>query len=162
MTTLRGKRAQPEPGGATPRAGFTLLELMIAVMMLGGGVLGVAQVFAVANRHTAHAREETAAVALAQEIREKIMSESFDDIFSIFNGVDTNDEGSISLPAQDWANHVEQELGAYGRGRVEVRTPDIDPNLSPGMIGITVTMSWREGSRSIDLPLHFAVAKTRP
>lgn len=162
MHNLTGRHRPRRGGPPSRRAGFTLLELMIALMMLGVGVLGVAQVFAVANRHTAHAREETAAVCLAEEIREKIMSESFEDIYSIFNGVDTNDAGSIPLPAHDWATHVEDGLGIYGRGQIEVRRPEDDPGLSPGMVGVTVTMTWREGSRVVTLPLYFSVAKTTP
>jgi Tfp pilus assembly protein PilV len=135
---------------------------MIALVLLSVGVLASAQVFAIADKHTAHAREETTAVMLSQEIREKIMSENFEDIASIFDGIDTNTPGTIPTPAETWAAHLHSELGTYGRGRVTVATPADDATLPNGMVSVTVTISWREGSRTIDLPLRFSVAKTSP
>jgi prepilin-type N-terminal cleavage/methylation domain-containing protein len=148
--------------GSGPRAGFTLVELMIALVLLSVGVMATAQVFAIANLHTSHAREETAGNCLAQEIREKIMSESFADIRSIFNAIDTNVPASVPAPAATWAAHVTAELGPQGRGTVLVNTPTQDATIPNGMIAVTVTMSWREGSRTVSLPLRFNVAKTSP
>ena len=141
------------------REGFTLLELMVAMMFMSVGILAMAQVFRVAERHTGHARMETTAVALSQEIREKIMSESYADIASIFDGIDTDDPGSVPLPAQEWAAHLAAELGASGRGTIEVTTGADDPSLGTGLLDVLITMSWREGDRPISLPLRFLVAK---
>jgi Tfp pilus assembly protein PilV len=135
---------------------------MIALVVLSVGVMATSQVFSVANRHTSHAREETAGVCLAEEIREKIMSESFDDIHSIFNGIDTSLPSTIPSTAATWAAHVASELGPKGRGQVIVRTPTDDATIPNGMVAATVTISWREGSRTISLPLRFNVAKTSP
>jgi prepilin-type N-terminal cleavage/methylation domain-containing protein len=150
------------PAGAAPQArrGFSLVELMIALVLLSVGVMATAQVFAVANQHTVHAREETAGVCLAQEIREKIMSESFGDIHSIFNHIDTNVPATVPTTAATWAAHVTAELGPRGRGTVTVDTPTDDPMIPNGMVAVTVTIYWREGSRTISLPLRFNVAKT--
>jgi Tfp pilus assembly protein PilV len=135
---------------------------MIALVLLSVGVMATAQVFAVANRHTAHAREETAGVCLSQEIREKIMSEAFADIHSIFDNIDTNVPATVPTTAATWAAHVAAELGPRGRGQVSVRTPADDATIPNGMIAVTVTVSWREGSRTVTLPLRFNVAKTSP
>jgi Tfp pilus assembly protein PilV len=139
--------------------GFTLVELLIAVMFLSVGVLAMAQVFAAADRHAAHSREETIAVALIQEIREKIMSETYADIMSIFNGVDTASSGSISLPASEWAQHVTQRLGTSGRGRIQVWNHASEPSLADGLLDVRITVSWREGSHTITFPLRFLIAK---
>lgn len=135
---------------------------MIALVLLSVGVMATAQVFAVANLHTSHAREETAAVCLAQEVREKIMSEAFTDIHSIFDNIDTNVPASVPTTAATWAAHVAAELGSQGRGQVSVRTPADDGSIPNGMIAVTVTMSWREGGQTVLLPLRFNVAKTSP
>lgn len=133
---------------------------MIAVMLLGVGVLALAQVFSVANQHTSFAREQTIATRLAEEIREKVMSEPYDNVYAAFNGVDTDNPSSVPEQAQEWAEHLADELGTYGRGQVEVVTPDTDPSLIHGMLGVTVTISWREASGVVTLPVHFAIAKT--
>ena len=135
---------------------------MIALVLLSVGVMATAQVFAIANLHTSHAREETAGVCLAQEIREKIMSETFADTYSIFNNIDTSVPASVPTTAATWAAHVTAELGPRGRGRVSVRTPTQDATIPNGMIAVTVTISWPEGSRTVSLPLRFSVAKTSP
>lgn len=145
-----------------PRAGFTLVEVSIAVLLLSIGLLGLIQVFAVSDRHTAYAREETVATSLAQEIREKIMSESFSDIVSIFDGVDTSDPSTVTLPAHDWAEHVAQHLGPTGRGVIQVDTPAENPSLPIGLLEVTVRISWHERGRQVELPLRFAVARTEP
>ena len=145
-----------------PTAGFTLIELMIALVLLSVGVMAAAQVFAVANRHTSHAREETAGVCLAQEIREKIMSEAFEDIYSIFNNIDTNVPATVPTTAATWATHLASELGPRGRGQVSVSPPVQDATIPIGMVAVIVTISWRESSHTISLPLRFNVAKTSP
>ena len=153
-------RNKPKPRSNTERReGFTLVELMVAVFLMTVGVLAISQVMTVANRHTAYAREEMIANALAQEIREKIMSETFEDIKTIFNGVDTNNMGSVPAPAYDWATHVEDRLGPTGRGVIAVADHLDDPSLEYGMVGVTVTLSWKEGGNDVSFPLQFAVAK---
>lgn len=141
-------------------AGFTLVEVMIAVVMLSIGVLAVAQVFAVANQHTSFAREQSAATCLAEEIREKIMSAEYDDVYATFDNIDTNNPSSIPVEAGEWVDHLEAELGAFGRGQVNVDTEDTDATLAHGMLGVTITISWREGFGMTSLPLRFAIAKT--
>ena len=135
---------------------------MIALVLLSVGVMATAQVFAIADIHTSHAREETAGVCLAEEIREKIMSEAFADTYSIFNNIDTNVPTSIPTTAATWAAHVASELGPRGRGQVSVRTPTQDATIPNGMIAVTITISWREGARTISVPLRFSVAKISP
>ncbi len=139
-------------------SGFTLVETMLAVFMLVVGLLAVSQVFTVSSRHTMNSRKETTANALAQEIREKIMSETFADVKSIFDGIDT-DDSELPQPAQDWAGHVTARLGIGARGVVDVQDPDERADLNDGMFAVTVTLSWYEGQTLVDLPFEFIIAK---
>lgn len=169
--SLTGEAITPSIGGAAERLplppsrparderGFTLIELMISVFLLVIGVLGISQVFALSNRHTSNARLETEANNLVQEIREKVMSETFDDIESIFDGIDTEDEDSIPLPAQDWAEHVLERLGPGARGRVAITPSEEDPDLPDGMVRVQILLNWNEASGLIELPMEFLVAK---
>lgn len=141
------------------RDGFTLIELMIATFLITVGILATSQVFVVADRHVSYSQQETTATALAQEIQEKIMSETFSDIATIFDGIDTNDPDTVPLPAADWAAHVTERLPAGGRGVVEVVTAAQDETLPYGSVAVTITISWYEGTTELEMPLRFSVAK---
>lgn len=156
---MRGGRPIESDASPIPEAGFTLVELLVALVILSIGVMAMAQVFVVADRHTSYARDETLATTLAQEIREKILSESFPDLVSMFDGTDTEDPGTVNLPAEAWATHVSDELGPNGRGTISVETPADDPGIPNGMVRIEINISWQEGARSMSVPHHFYVAK---
>ena len=152
-----GQRPGDDPGH---RAGFTLVELMVAVLLLSVGIMGVAQVLAVADRHTAYARTETIAVSLAQEIREKILSQNFDNVHTLFHHVDTSSPSTVPATAAAWATHVATGLGATGRGQVQVDSSADNAQLPPGLLNITITLSWRELGHTVSVPLQFMLAKT--
>lgn len=154
MTRRKRRNRIPRPTSA----GFTLVETMVAVFLLSIGLLGLSQVFSVSSRHTMNSRKETVANSLAQEIREKIMSETFDDVHSIFDAIDTNSE-TLPGPAQDWGSHVVDRLGIGARGQVDVQTPEERADLEDGMLAVVITLSWYEGENLIELPFEFAIAK---
>jgi prepilin-type N-terminal cleavage/methylation domain-containing protein len=137
--------------------GFTLVELMVALMILVVGILGVGQIFAVSSRSAAMGRAETTAVSLAREIEEKIYSEEVEQVATIFDGVDTADPGSVTLPCAAWAAHVGSELGPNGRGRITVMNDDQDPALLPGMFSVLVEVSWLAHGDTLTVPLRFAI-----
>lgn len=58
----------------TSRKGFTLVELMIAVVILAIGLLGLAQLQVTAMQATTHSSGMVGANALAQRVAEEIMS----------------------------------------------------------------------------------------
>jgi len=139
--------------------GFTLVELLVALSILSIGILSVAQLFIFSQRHAHDGRIETQATALAEEIREKVMSENFDDLVSIFDGVDTSVPSSVTLPCQEWATHLDERLGPEGRGQLQVLQPAEDVEIVDGMLTIVVTVSWQESGQARSLPLRFSVAQ---
>jgi prepilin-type N-terminal cleavage/methylation domain-containing protein len=153
--TDRGRR--PERPRRT--SGFTLVELLVALFILSIGILSVARLFIFSQHHAFHGRTETQATALAEEIREKILSENFDDLVSIFDGVDTSVPGTVTLPCQPWAGHLAAGLGMGGRGRIQVLRPFEDPEIVDGMLTITIEISWDESGQARSLPLRFSVAQ---
>ncbi|MCK4303238.1 MAG: prepilin-type N-terminal cleavage/methylation domain-containing protein [Candidatus Eisenbacteria sp.] len=157
LASLRRTLPRTLPTNAT--AGFTLVELMIALAVLGIGIMAAGRLFVFAQHHASYGREETMAVSLSQEIREKILSDNYDDIVSIFDNVDTDDPGSIPTPCQIWATHVTEGLGSAGRGTVEVFDDAQDPEISDGMLTILITISWLEDGHTQALEMRFSISK---
>ena len=139
--------------------GFTLVELLVAVSILTVGILSVGQIFAVSTQNATFGRTETYAVSLAREIEEKILSEAFEHVEMVFDGVDTQSEGTITEPCTVWAQHVEEQLGPNGRGTITVRNPTEDPQLLTGMVSVEVEMSWQRKGETYRYPLHFAITQ---
>ncbi len=138
-------------------AGFTLVELLVALMMLVVGILAVGQIFAVSSRSAALGRTETTALCLAREIEEKILSESVDQVPAMFDGVDTDDPGTITLPCATWAAHIASQLGPNGRGRISVFDDVQDPEILPGMFSVQVIVTWLSHGDTLSVPVRFAV-----
>ncbi|MCY2926057.1 MAG: prepilin-type N-terminal cleavage/methylation domain-containing protein [Planctomycetota bacterium] len=69
---------KPTPS-TTPRAGFTLIEAMVATAIVGMGVSAMMMASQSGTRVTADSQERARAVFLAQEVREWIASLPFKD-----------------------------------------------------------------------------------
>jgi hypothetical protein len=136
-----------------------MVELLVSLVILSVGIMGVAQLFNISSAHTMSGDKELAAASLVQEMREKILSETFDDVPSIFDGVDTAVENSVTEPCQAWAQHITDHLGVEGRGQIDVLEPDDDPEVLYGMLGAVITVSWPEQGETRDLTLRFVTTK---
>ena len=139
--------------------GFTLVELLVAITILSIGIISVGQIFAISSRNATFGRTETMAVGLAREIQEKIMSESFDDVVSVFDDVDTDNPGSLTGPCQIWADHLSDQLGSNGRGTIQIHTAEEDAEILTGMLSVEVEISWKLSGQSYQVPMNFAMAK---
>jgi len=141
------------------RPGFTLVELLVALLMLSIGLLGVGRLLIFSQHHAYHGRSETTAVTLAEEIREKILSEEFPDLVSMFDGVDTSQPSTVTLPCAPWAAHVAAQLGPTGKGSIEVLEPAEDPEITTGMITVVVSVSWDQDGMTKSVPLRFSTCR---
>jgi prepilin-type N-terminal cleavage/methylation domain-containing protein len=140
--------------------GFTLTEMMVALVIMAVGILSVGRLFIFSKDHAAYGRQETRAVALAEEIREKIMSDNFDDLITIFDGVDTDNPGSLTTPCQTWAQHLDDNLGGVGgRGRIQVLDETQDPEIVAGMVTVIITITWEEAGRTETVDMRFSISK---
>ena len=153
-------RAGRAPGGKQASAGFTLTEMMVALVIMAVGILSVGRIFIFSKDHAAYGRQETMAVALAEEIREKIMSDNFDDLITIFDGVDTDSPSSLTTPCQNWAHHLDDNLsGVQGRGRIEVLDETEDAEIFAGMVTVVIAISWVEGGHTESVDMRFSISK---
>ena len=94
-TTIRRLRHQ---------AGFTLLELAVAITIFVLGVLGFAQTMIGLERAQLRTREAAKATQAAREILERIHAEAFPEAFRRYNGDLADDPGAAgTAPGKDFA-----------------------------------------------------------
>lgn len=137
--------------------GFSLVEMLVALTLLAVGLLGVGQIFAFSSRSAGMGRMETAAVSLARELEEKALSAEYADVLATFDGVDTDDPGTVTAPCQEWAAHVADQLGPTGRGQVTVFDHTTDADIRNGMLSVEVRMSWITAGDTIFVPIRFGI-----
>jgi len=89
----KGGHSYPAPGDA----GYTLMELMIALMILAIGVMGIWSMQGVAIRSNSTARKVTDTAALGSDQFEKLMSLSYDDAVLTPGITTTRNEGNYTV-----------------------------------------------------------------
>ncbi|MHC9062433.1 type IV pilus modification PilV family protein [Nitrospira sp. CMX1] len=130
--------------------GFTLIEGMIATVLLATGLLGLASMQTIAMGRNGDANEKTRVTNFAVEIIERIQFNRRNAL--AYNGIDTSVVCTINTTTQpmargdcdQWRNLLTGQL-ATGlqnlRGQVVVAT--VGPTLPPlNQNRVVVTMSW--------------------
>jgi prepilin-type N-terminal cleavage/methylation domain-containing protein len=72
-------RRPAAPGDVAARAGFSLIELMVAMVLLGLGILTVANMFPLGSRTQLRDRLRTSATELAQQKMEQLRMRTWSD-----------------------------------------------------------------------------------
>ncbi|HSD88550.1 MAG TPA: prepilin-type N-terminal cleavage/methylation domain-containing protein [Kofleriaceae bacterium] len=105
-------------------AGFTMIEVMIAVLLTALAVIGVIALFRVETRASGYSRHETEAAVLAQDRLEELRTQAA----GLVSTTETtlNDLGTTVPP------------GMYTRVSLVAASAD------PSVYDITVTVSWDE------------------
>ena len=121
---------EPEPesdprGGRRQEGGFTLIEVMIAMLLLLVGVAGVLSLQMVSVRATSFSRHATEATIVAEDKMEELM----------------NIAGSALLPGTDTVNEqaVDDATGEYTRTWTVANGA-----LDPTVLSVTVVVAWLE------------------
>ncbi len=91
---------EPTCAGTAKAAGFTLVEVLIAGVLMAVAMLAMAGMFVASYSNVVVAGNSTVGVAAARQILEDVRSLPFDSIESL-DGFDTDDP--LSLPADDAA-----------------------------------------------------------
>lgn len=126
--------------------GFSLLEVLIALVVLAIGLLGLALLQTMNLRYTKSADQRTKAVNLAGAVLDSIRSNrseldsyvitpaDFDSV-SAAGGCAFGNTLNASLNATRWICEVKEALG-----------PDASGSVSINGSGVTVVVSWDEGN----------------
>lgn len=146
-------RNRPHQARWNSEEGFTLIEGMIATIILATGLLGLAGMQTIAMGRNGDANEKTRVTNFAVEIVERIQFNRRNAL--AYNGIDTSVVCTISATTQpmargdcdQWRNLLTGQL-ATGlqnlRGQVAVTT--VGPTIPPlNQNRVVVTMSWMGG-----------------
>ena len=86
-------RARAANARRSARSGMTLIEMMIAIMILTVCVGMLTSTITATSAHTMAKREQAVAVEAARSIMEEIYAADFGDIFALYNADPTDDPG---------------------------------------------------------------------
>lgn len=115
---LRGRRPPPRRS-----RGFTLVEMIVAILLIGVGLMGLAAISSTVTRANVQSSALTAGSALAQERIERLRTEAYS---AIVNGNDTRVVDGVTY-TRTW--------------EVTNDTPNV------GLKTVAVTVSWNERGR---------------
>jgi len=110
------RNAAPQRGAAAGRRGFSLVELIVAIVFLAIGLLGVAAVFPLGTRSVNQAKLTSAAVALAAAKMEELESAPRGSP-ALAAGTYTDTRGVFT---REWV--IQDDVPIQGMKRVRVRT----------------------------------------
>ncbi len=116
--------------GAAPRAGFTLLEVMVALLLLTGAFLAVAQLLAVAGRAADQSRATALGTALvAQKIEQlRALSWAYDIDGTPIDGLSLSPPGALTVDAAGFVDYFDDAGGWSAADRL----PRLGPCLRGG------------------------------
>ena len=158
------------------RAGFTLVEVLVAATILVVALLGIAAVLPTADMSLHQAGQISKAVALTQEMIEMVKNDPFSQL-SLYNGVDTRTTGTYPVDDPNppipgdagnfmggsnvtkWATDIALYLvtGAGitgGYGTITVSTVATDGTGAPILRKISVVVNWTDAGRPYQVTLQ--------
>jgi prepilin-type N-terminal cleavage/methylation domain-containing protein len=135
---------------AASQAGFSLIEVVVALGLLAGVLLSIAGVFVVGERQVARGRHQTTALAAAQTIVEEISVWNYEATWKRFDSI--GDVATLTVATTDtnpdniaskWQPSLQEALS---NGRAEIRVESCDgSNLNASAaLRVVVTVSWDE------------------
>jgi type II secretory pathway pseudopilin PulG len=170
-TTCPSQRAVHLPSGAPRAAGFTLIEVLIASLILVAALMGIAAVLPTAGQTLHQSGQASKAVSLTQEMIEMIKNDPFDGLTN-YDSVDTRTTGTY--PVDDlassppfmggsnvtkWANDIQVFLASgagitNGYGTIGVSMVAADGSGNVILRKISVVVNWTESGRPYQVKLE--------
>ena len=119
----------PNLTGRRPRRGFTLLEAMLATMIVGVGILSMMQLFTACTLQNRSALNMTTAMLLAQNVQETMAGLSFAD--PAFGRTYFGPEPGQTLGSYDDIDDFDDGDGGKGTAAAKILNPPIDSTRQP-------------------------------
>jgi len=151
------------PPARTSRAasgGFSLVEVVIALGILGGVLVSIAGLFVIGSRQVQSGRDASEALAVARTIVEEMQGWGFTQTYRVF-------EDSGCLPASSAACTFDSRSNAFAgkwQARLDEKLKDAAAEIvveslegvklsNSSALRIRVTVSWVEGQRPREVAL---------
>ncbi|MDT8342606.1 MAG: prepilin-type N-terminal cleavage/methylation domain-containing protein [Longimicrobiales bacterium] len=118
----------PAPAPSGPRAGFTLVEVMVALVILAVGILGLAATTMYAVRQTTFGEITTERSAALQSVLERLRAMEFD---SVRSGTDSVGTFQVNWRVVEASRTKIVEVVTLGPGLASA--PGAPPSLAPSV-----------------------------
>ena len=146
--------------------GFTLIELMIAMIVLGIGILALIQMQVAAMSGNLSANQMTIATTLAQDEIEQLKRLALSDAAltdtNAGNNADlTSTPNAASLDHTDANNPINERGGTTGLRRYRRFWNVADDTPTQGVKTVVVFVFWGRRWRLMDLPRHRVMIPTQ-
>lgn len=135
-------------------AGFSLIEVIIAIGVLAGVLLSIASMFIMGGRQVKTGKTLTEATILAQDLMEQFDKESFNSLYLNLGAASTDTTRTVlsttsGSPIQGWQTEIARKLNSGSASvRIDAMGPS-SPNFGAAAgIKVTVTLSWNELGRA--------------
>jgi Tfp pilus assembly protein PilV len=135
-------------------AGFSLVEVVVALGLLAGVLISISGLFVLANRQLDGGRNHSMALAVARDILEEMDGWSFAQLYSGLGSDGSSAtlavDSRVAGPASKWQEQLAEELIDC---RAEILLESIvDSGMPPALrdaqaIRVQVTVYWKEGLR---------------
>ncbi|MBM3319112.1 MAG: prepilin-type N-terminal cleavage/methylation domain-containing protein [Candidatus Eisenbacteria bacterium] len=129
------------------RSGFSLIEMILAIALLGFAFLGMGKLFLASSEHAKQGRHDLIALNTANEILERMHAVPFESVKPLFDGIDTRQQSTIPTEARNWAVHLREHLGPTAWATVSVLDENDNTALPRGLVEVDIRTSWTERGR---------------
>ena len=147
-------RAMERNRGIGTEAGFSLIEVVIAIGVLAGVLLSIASMFIMGGRAVKTGKTLTEATTLAQDLMEQFDKESFSALYLNLGAVATDSNRTVlsnvgGSPIAAWQAEIARKLNnGFASVRLDAMGPGT-PNFGAAAgIKVTVRVSWNELGRA--------------
>jgi Tfp pilus assembly protein PilV len=140
-------------------AGFSLIEVVIAIGVLAGVLLSIASMFIMGGRQVKTGKTLTEATILAQDLMEQFDKESYNALYLNLGAVATDTNRTVlsnvgGSPIAPWQAEVARKLeSGFASVRLDAMGPS-SPNFATAAgIKVTVRVTWNELGRAQSVAL---------